>query len=438
MPASDDDRARDPSRREFFRTFSRDAVRNLGTAVGAAAELRRSSTAAARELLDMGTIAMRPEASAERLSAAAAAPAEQPEPTSIESTFRSPYRYTGQELVILDQRRLPGAVTTFACADASQVAAAIRDGAVNRGPVLAEVAAYALAVAAGAAAGRPLQSLDQHFSAAANTLRAARADVHALAYGIERSEARYRAHAGDDVTAEQMREELKREADEIAAQATTAHAQVGQRAAAAILELTAASRPPAGATDDVLHVLMHGDMGPLSCGLIGTGTAALVTLMGAGRHVHVWVTEASPGNEGARIAALQLTQLDLPHTVISDSAVGWVLANRPVAAVMLRADIVCANGDIGTIVGGASVAQLAAAASVPVYVLAPRSAFDPTVADGSALTLDMRSASEKIVGSDAPDRPEGRPSVIFGVRLDPRSDVVRAGLVDRLVGEGAA
>ena len=34
MPGADDERARDPSRREFFRTFSRDAVRNVGAAVG--------------------------------------------------------------------------------------------------------------------------------------------------------------------------------------------------------------------------------------------------------------------------------------------------------------------------------------------------------------------------------------------------------------------
>jgi len=105
---------------------------------------------------------------------------------------------------------------------------------------------------------------------------------------------------------------------------------------------------------------------------------------------------------------------------------------------MLRADVVCANGDVGTIVGGANVAQLAAATSVPVVVLAPRSAFDPAAADGSALTVETRSASEKIVAGDATDLPDGRPSVIFGVRLDPRSDVVRAELVGRLIGEGPA
>ena len=43
--------AADPTRREFFRTFGRETVRNAGAVVGAAAELRRASEAAARELL---------------------------------------------------------------------------------------------------------------------------------------------------------------------------------------------------------------------------------------------------------------------------------------------------------------------------------------------------------------------------------------------------
>jgi methylthioribose-1-phosphate isomerase len=433
MPAPDDDRARDPSRREFFRTFSRDAVRNLGTAVGAAAELRRSSAAAARELLDLGTIAIQPTAGAERL-VAASLPDEQREPATSEATFRSPYRFTGAELVILDQRRLPGSVTTFSCGDASQVASAIRDGAINRGPVLAEVAAYALTVAANAAAGRPQHSLDQHFHAAANTLRGARADARALAYGIERVEARYRALSGADISAEQMRDDLQQAADEIAAEAAAAHAEIGRREAAAIAELAGQAQPPAGTEDEVVHVLMHGDMGPLSCGLIGTGTAALMALIGAGLHVHVWLTEAGPGNEGARIAALQLTQLEVPYTIVSDSAVGWLLANRHITAALLRADVVCANGDLGTLVGGLNVARLAAAASVPVHALAPRSALDRSAPDGSVLAVEARSSSER-AATGAPDQLGGPPSVIFGVRLDPRSDVVPAGLVDRLISE---
>ena len=43
----------DPSRREFFRTFGRQTLQNAGAVAGAAAELRRTSLAAARELLEV-------------------------------------------------------------------------------------------------------------------------------------------------------------------------------------------------------------------------------------------------------------------------------------------------------------------------------------------------------------------------------------------------
>ena len=42
----------DTTRRDFFRTFGRETVRQAGTVAGAAAELRRSSLAAARVLFD--------------------------------------------------------------------------------------------------------------------------------------------------------------------------------------------------------------------------------------------------------------------------------------------------------------------------------------------------------------------------------------------------
>ncbi len=433
MPGSDDDRARDPSRREFFRTFSRDAVRNVGAAVGAAAELRRSSAAAARELLELGTIAIEPQAGAERL--AARAPIEEREPGPDEWTFRSPYRFAGDELVVLDQRELPGQVTTVACRAASQVASAIRAGALNRGPVLAEVAAYALVLAARESDGRPRQSLEQHFDAAANTLRTARNDVHALSYGIDRVEQRYRALTADEAPAAQVHEELRHAADEVAAEAAAGHAEIGRLGAAAIGELVDGGRTSVSESHEVVHLLMHGDMGPLSCGLVGTGTAVLMALIGAGRKVHVWLTDAAPGNEGARLGAFQLTQLDVPHTIISDSAVGWLLANRRVQAVLLRADAVCRNGDTGTIVGGLNVAQLAAAASVPVHSLAPRSAYDPRAADGSALRVELHSAAERLAAGSGDDRPAGLPSVIFGARLVPHSDVVPADLIERVLTE---
>ena len=48
-----DEDAIDPTRREFFRHFGRESIRNAGAVAGAAAEIRRAGNVAARDILDM-------------------------------------------------------------------------------------------------------------------------------------------------------------------------------------------------------------------------------------------------------------------------------------------------------------------------------------------------------------------------------------------------
>ena len=73
-----------------------------------------------------------------------------PTPTSARTeTFRSAYRFTGTSVVVLDQRELPGAVDHVRVPrSANDVASALRSGAVTPGPVMGQVAAYGMALAA--------------------------------------------------------------------------------------------------------------------------------------------------------------------------------------------------------------------------------------------------------------------------------------------------
>ena len=111
--------------------------------------------------------------------------------------------------------------------------------------------------------------------------------------------------------------------------------------------------------------------------MICGGLAFVQALVGAGREVHVWQTESRPSLEGRRQAAHQLAQADLAHTVIPDAAVGWLLASKPVDAVLLRADWVVANGDSVALLGALNVARLASHAGVPVHAVATGAVIDP-------------------------------------------------------------
>src|SRR5205085_6131102 len=129
------------------------------------------------------------------------------------------------------------------------------------------------------------------------------------------------------------------------------------------------------------------------------------------------------------------TQHDLPHTLIADSAVGWLFANRSVDAVLLRGDRICANGDVGAIVGSLGVALLARDAGVPMYVFAPSTAIDRAAPDGSGLAVDLRSAAEALARGSSADLPPNAPSTLFASRLLPRTDIVPARLVSAFLTE---
>ena len=72
----------DTSRRDFFRTFGRETVRQAGAVAGVAAELRRSSMAAAQVLFDPAAVTDLPEP--------------QVDESQPDATFRSAYRFTAE------------------------------------------------------------------------------------------------------------------------------------------------------------------------------------------------------------------------------------------------------------------------------------------------------------------------------------------------------
>lgn len=394
----------DQTRREFFRTFTRDAVQNAGAVAGAASELRRTSLEAARGLLDIGSVAAAPVELADPARAPIAAPIDTP----VEATFRSAYLFTDEAIVVLDQRELPGRVITAELREPSDVASAMRSGAITPGPVLGQVAAYGMAMAAAGSIDRTTQSREQVIRAAAGTLRASRGEVHAVRWAIDRMLDRYGQLANADAQGANFASGLKTEADQIATEVTAACAEIGRVWSELLV-------------GDQVNVLAVGDAGPLACGMVGMATSGLRSVIDSGKRVHVWVTEGAPTGEGSRITALQLTQLDVPHTVVPDSAVAWLFANRKLEAVVLRGDTVAAYGETAATLGSLAVAQLASDAGVPVHVLAPECSWDRKKSNLAELVLDLRSAAELGSASRA--------------RLTPPFDIVPAREVSAFISE---
>ena len=142
----------------------------------------------------------------------------------------------------------------------------------------------------------------------------------------------------------------------------------------------------AGDPTEAFEVVTLGASGPLSGGGCGTAFALIGELARRLPRLHVWLAESRPTLVGARIGALELTELGLPVTVLADGSLGELLRQRPIDLAVVAAERMARNGDVHAIAGTYSLAVLLARHGIPLVVAAPRWAVDDTIADAASLS----------------------------------------------------
>jgi methylthioribose-1-phosphate isomerase len=86
--------------------------------------------------------------------------------------------------------------------------------------------------------------------------------------------------------------------------------------------------------------------------------------------------------------------LNIPHTLIVDSAAGLLMRRGGVGSVIVGADRVAANGDVANKIGTYTLAILAREHDVPFYVAAPTSSTDLATASGDEIPIEERPPAE--------------------------------------------
>ena len=368
----------DLGRRGFFRALSREAVQSAGSVLGTASAVQRDATSLASQLFGLGNPAAGSSGPLAGLSG---------------GIYRRPYRLDDGVVVILDQRRLPGSILEIECRTGADVAASMRDLAVRGGPVLGQLAAFAMALtAARCAAGTPYMRYVE-LNGTADALREARPDSTAVTVAVRRCLSAFRAFVEPADGAEIARA-VRAVADAIATEANTGLSRLVREGASLLAQ-------PEGRP---LEILTIDATGPLSGGPVGTAMGVMLVIAAAGRPVHTWVAETRPSLAGARLAALELRAAHVPFTVIADGAVGWLLRERRVDAVLVGSERIATNGDFVNATGTYPIAVLAARHDVPLYVCAPLAAVEGDAADGSGLIVALRPAIELLeaAGDDVP------------------------------------
>jgi len=138
---------------------------------------------------------------------------------------------------------------------------------------------------------------------------------------------------------------------------------------------------------DPARVLTH-------CNISGELVAVAAYCKQLGKDLSVIATETRPYLQGARLTAWELAQAGVKVSLIPDCAVGQVMAQGEVNAVVVGADRVAQNGDVINKVGTYAIARMAKVYGVPFHALVqdPRS-----LARGADVAIEERSGEELLI-----------------------------------------
>ena len=298
-----------------------------------------------------------------------------------------PIRWKGDRLELLDQRLLPDQKKYVACRTAQQVAKAIRDMVVRGAPAIGCTAAFGVVLGKGS-------------KQAYDVLAKSRPTAVNLFWALERMK-------------QVSNIDLEAEALAIFHEDLEANHTLGKLGAELVPERA--------------RVMTHCNTGALATA--GYGTALGVIRSSKHKNISVIANETRPYLQGARLTAWECVQERIPCTLITDSMAGHLMARGEVDLVIVGADRIAANGDVANKIGTYPLAVLASRHGIPFYVAAPCSTFDLSIADGSKIPIEERSADEVTGYRGARWAPKG-----VAVR-NPAFDVTPAELVTGIVCE---
>ena len=289
-------------------------------------------------------------------------------------------QYEPGTVILLDQTKLPTEETYVRLSDLESVARAIETMVVRGAPAIGITAAYGLAVAR--REGVPMEEADAR-------LRRTRPTAVNLFWALDRM----RPLWADGADAETLEQEAHRIYQE-------------DKASSEAMAKLGADLIPDGST-----VLTHCNAGALATAELGTALAVIRGAHRIGKTIKVLADETRPVLQGARLTAWELMKDNIDVTVISDGAVAHFLGQGAIDVAVTGADRIAANGDAANKIGTRGVACLMHLHEKPMFIAAPWSTVDMSLASGELIEIE--------------ERPEHEVHTVRGQRIAPEGVKVR-------------
>ncbi|KIV77933.1 S-methyl-5-thioribose-1-phosphate isomerase [Exophiala sideris] len=357
-------------------------------------------------------------------------------------------------LRILDQLLLPHRTTYVDVPNCEEAHAAIRTMKVRGAPAIAIVAALALAVEIGAetAAGKLPSRADEVKETVGQRLdylKTSRPTAVNLGDAVGKLKiVAKKAAIQSGATAESVAQAYIVAAERMLVDDVSDNKAIGEHGARWIEANTVAGKKRKQDRSQQLKVLTHCNTGSLATAGYGTALGVIRSLRAGDMLTRAYCTETRPYNQGSRLTAYELVHDEIPATLITDSMACALLAKEGtnLAAIVVGADRVAANGDTANKIGTYSLAVLARHHGVKFLVAAPRTTIDLATSSGQDIEIEQR-APEEVTRIKGPKvATDGKVLVDEGAEListaaigidvwNPAFDVTPAELIDGVITE---
>lgn len=328
--------------------------------------------------------------------------------------------WKNNNVVMIDQRRLPQREVYVECGTYGCVARAIEKMVIRGAPAIGVAAAYGVALGVMAwkdgrngergnaergerngeqrDADRSLADVrfdrrfDHRFERICGRLAQTRPTAVNLFWAIDRMKAVYAAQKGRPLA--EIKQRMLEEARAVEAEDVKICRLIGSHGQALIRSGDS--------------ILTHCNAGALATAGYGTALGVVRAAHEAGKTITVYADETRPFLQGARLTCWELARDNIPVVLITDNMAGALMKKGGVSAVIVGADRIAANGDTANKIGTYGVAVLAAEHGIPFYVAAPMSTIDFALETGDLIPIEERAPDEvrKIGGRSL--APEGQ------------------------------
>lgn len=127
---------------------------------------------------------------------------------------------------------------------------------------------------------------------------------------------------------------------------------------------------------------------------LGTALGVIFKLHSKGLIENVFALETRPLLQGARLTMWELTERNVPSTLITDGSAAFVMQKEDIGAIFTGADRIAKNGDTANKIGTLTLSVLARHFNIPFFVVAPTSTIDSSIGSGKEIPIEKRNVNE--------------------------------------------